>query len=69
MFIKPKSLTFAPIFGIKELTSFYGDQVDEMTNNLTRMMEPLVLVIVGGIVAFIALAIYVPIYNLSTVIK
>jgi type IV pilus assembly protein PilC len=54
---------------LEELTSFYGDQVEEMTGNLTKMMEPIILVITGVMVAFIALAIYVPIYNLGNVIK
>jgi len=54
---------------LTELTSFYGDQVEEMTDNLTKMMEPIILVVVGVMVGFLALAIYVPIYNLGNVIK
>ena len=54
---------------LAELASFYGDQVEEMTENLTKMMEPIIMVIVGGVVAFLALAIYVPIYNLGNVVK
>ena len=54
---------------LAEITSFYTDQVDEMTSNLTKMMEPIVLIIVGVVVGFLALAIYVPIYNLGNIIK
>jgi len=36
---------------------------------LTKLMEPIILVIAGVMVAFLALAIYVPIYNLGNVIK
>jgi len=54
---------------LTELTSFYNDQVEEMTSNLTKMLEPIVLIIVGVVVGFLALAIYVPIYNLGNVIK
>jgi type IV pilus assembly protein PilC len=54
---------------LTEITSFYNDQVEEMTSNLTKMMEPIVLIVVGVVVGFLALAIYVPIYNLGSVIK
>jgi len=54
---------------LAEITRFYGDQVEEITSNLTKLMEPIILVIAGGMVAFLALAIYVPIYNLGNVIK
>jgi len=54
---------------LTEITSFYNDQVEEMTSNLTKMMEPIILVIVGLVVGFLALAIYVPIYNLGNIIK
>jgi len=54
---------------LAEITSFYTDQVDEMTSNLTKMMEPIVLIVVGVVVGFLALAIYVPIYNLGNIIK
>ncbi len=54
---------------LAEIKRFYGDQVDEMTSNLTKLMEPIILVIAGVMVAFLALAIYVPIYNLGNVIK
>jgi type IV pilus assembly protein PilC len=54
---------------LTEIVSFYSDQVEEMTSNLTKMMEPIVMIVVGVIVGFLALAIYVPIYNLGNVIK
>ena len=54
---------------LSEIKRFYGDQVDEMTSNLTKLMEPIILIIAGVMVAFLALAIYVPIYNLGNVIK
>lgn len=53
---------------LKEINSFYNDQVEEMTSNLTKLMEPFILVIAGLLVAFLAVAIYLPIYNLGNVI-
>jgi len=50
---------------LKDLTKFYEDEVNEITNNLTKLMEPLMLLVVGGLVAFLAVAVYLPIYSLS----
>lgn len=52
-----------------EITSFYADQVEEMTSNLTKLMEPFILIVAGLLVAFLAVAIYFPIYQLGTVIN
>jgi len=42
---------------------FYEDEVDRATQNLTSMMEPLIIVVLGGIVAFIVLAIALPMFD------
>ncbi|MFQ5492617.1 MAG: type II secretion system F family protein [Candidatus Dojkabacteria bacterium] len=51
-----------------DLTQFYSDQVDEITSNLTKLMEPLILLIVGGLVALLAVAVYLPIYNVANIV-
>ncbi|MEI7578767.1 MAG: type II secretion system F family protein [bacterium] len=48
-----------------DLAVFYEDEVNEITTNLTRLMEPLMLLVVGGLVAFLAVAVYLPIYSIS----
>lgn len=50
---------------LADVTKFYEDEVEEQTSNLTKLMEPLMLLIVGGLVAFLALAVYLPIYSIS----
>lgn len=52
---------------LEDISKFYQAEVDHMTSNLTKMMEPIILLIVGGVVAFLALAVYVPIYGLADV--
>jgi len=54
---------------LKDLTQFYEDEVDEITSNLTKLMEPLMLLVVGGLVAFLAIAVYLPIYSVSQYIE
>ncbi len=54
---------------LKSLSEFYESEVNEITNNLTKLMEPLLLLFVGALVGFLAVAIYLPIYQLGQVIK
>jgi type IV pilus assembly protein PilC len=54
---------------LKEIESFYEDQVEEITSNLTKIMEPLILLITGGVVGFLAIAVYLPIYQLGSIIS
>lgn len=47
------------------LAEFTEKEVDATTRNLTTLLEPMVLVVVGGMVGFIALSIITPIYQLT----
>lgn len=47
------------------LADFYDGELDDLTKNLETVLEPILLVIIGFIVAFIALAIITPIYQLT----
>lgn len=50
---------------LNDLSSFYENEVNETTANLTSLIEPVLLLIVGGMVAFLAVAVYFPIYNIA----
>lgn len=47
------------------LGDFFEGEVDDATKNLPTVLEPIMLLIIGLIVAFIALAIISPIYQLT----
>jgi len=47
------------------LGDFYEDELDSFSNNITTLMEPILLLVVGLGVGFIALAIVTPIYELT----
>lgn len=53
---------------LKDLSEFYENEVNEMTANLTSLIEPVLLLIVGVMVAFLAIAVYFPIYNIAQII-
>ena len=54
---------------LAELTRFYERDIEHTVARLARTMEPVMTVVVGGIVLFTLLALYMPIFMLSQVIK
>ena len=49
---------------LDEVANFYDAEIDVRLNALTTIVEPLILVFMGGLVMFILLAIYLPILQL-----
>jgi len=47
------------------LNNFYENEVDEISKNLSTIVEPILLIVMGLIVGFVALAIIMPIYQLT----
>jgi type IV pilus assembly protein PilC len=54
---------------LEKMSEYYNDEVAVTTENITTLLEPLMLLLMGGVIAFIALAVYMPMFNLSTVIQ
>ena len=53
---------------LRQITTFYDRDIEYTVERLTRMIEPILTVVLGVIVGFILLALYMPIFNLSKVI-
>lgn len=47
------------------LSDFYESELDEATKNMSNFLEPLMLVVMGLVVGFVALAIITPIYKIT----
>lgn len=47
----------------------YAKEVDQMASNLTKLMEPLILIVMGVIIGILAIAVYLPIFSLGTVVS
>ena len=47
------------------LADFYEEEIDNFSKNITTILEPLMLIVIGLIVGFVALAIVTPIYEKS----
>lgn len=52
-----------------KVADFYDNEVENMVKNLTTLLEPMLMVIMGGAVGFIVMAILMPIYGLVNVIE
>ena len=54
---------------LDKLASFYAKELENLVANLVSIIEPLILVVMGGAVAIIVMAILLPLYNLSSSIS
>ena len=50
---------------LMKVADFYEAEVEAVVANLSKLIEPVVLVLLGGIVAFILIAMYLPIFNMA----
>ncbi len=52
-----------------KIAEFYDSEVDEAIDGMTSMMEPLIMVILGGIIGTVMIALYAPIFTMGDNIK
>jgi type IV pilus assembly protein PilC len=54
---------------LEKVSEYYKEEVDNATDNLSSLLEPIMLILMGGAIGFIALAIYMPMFQLSEVMS
>lgn len=54
---------------LTDMANYYEIEVRNTTDNLSKLMEPFILVIVAIMVGVLALAVYLPIFQVATLIK
>jgi type IV pilus assembly protein PilC len=54
---------------LQKIADFYEDEVDVAVSAMTKMMEPLMMVFLGGIVGGLIIAMYLPIFEMAGNIK
>ncbi len=54
---------------LSKIGDFYEDQVDASVKALTSILEPVMIVFVGGIVGFIVISMYLPLFKVYDQIK
>jgi type IV pilus assembly protein PilC len=54
---------------LNKIADFYEEEVDLAVDGLTALIEPIMMVFIGGVVAGLLLAMYLPIFSLAETIK
>jgi len=62
-----RGFTLAEI--LTDVSEFYDRQLKATIKSVTAAIEPLMIILMGGIVAFIASSILLPIYKMSQLVK
>lgn len=53
---------------LSKIADFYEDEVENATDAMTGLMEPILMVVLGGIIAVIVVAMYLPIFNMANTV-
>ena len=54
---------------LQKIADFYEDEVDVAVDSLTKQLEPIMMVVIGGIVGTVLIAMYLPIFEVAGNIK
>ncbi len=54
---------------LEKVARFYEEQVKLSTRNLTTMLEPIMIIFLGGIIGFILLSVFLPIFKLGQIVR
>jgi type IV pilus assembly protein PilC len=52
----------------KKVAELYEEEVDDAVNNLTAMMEPMIMVVLGVILGGLVIAMYLPIFQMGSLV-
>jgi type IV pilus assembly protein PilC len=52
-----------------KVADFYDEEVDAAVDTLTSLIEPLIIVFLGGFIGFILIAMYMPMFSLSDAVS
>jgi len=50
---------------LSKIADFYDEEVDAAVDGVTAVIEPVVIVVLGGLVAFTLLSMYMPVFSLG----
>jgi len=54
---------------LNSLAEFYDEEIETEVERVTRLIEPVLLVVMGIIIALVVLALYMPLFDLSSVVQ
>ena len=53
---------------LNKVADFYEDEVENMVSAMTSVIEPVLMIVLGSIIAVIVISMYLPIFNLANII-
>ena len=53
---------------LAKVATYYEEEVDNMVDGLTSMLEPLIMAILGVLIGGLIIAMYLPIFQLGAVV-
>ncbi len=54
---------------LNKVADFYEDEVDSTIKSLTSILEPIMMIVVGGLVGLIVVSMYLPMFNMMNLVK
>ena len=54
---------------LNKIADFYDDEVDTAVAALTALIEPIMMVFLGGVVGGLIIAMYLPIFKIAEAVK
>ncbi len=54
---------------LSKAAEFYNEEVDHIVNNVTALINPILMVFVGGLIAVVLIALYLPVFQMAGYIQ
>jgi type IV pilus assembly protein PilC len=54
---------------LNKVADFYEDEVDSTIKSLTSILEPIMMIFVGGLVGIIVISMYLPMFSMMNLVK
>ena len=54
---------------LSKIADFYEDEVNAAVKSLTSILEPILMLFVGGLVGLVVISMYLPIFNMMNIVK
>jgi type IV pilus assembly protein PilC len=54
---------------LEKCADFYEDEVDTAVSTLTSLIEPVTIVFLGGMIGTVLAAMYMPMFQLASIVK
>ncbi|MEJ2307198.1 MAG: type II secretion system F family protein [candidate division WOR-3 bacterium] len=51
---------------LSKVADFYDDEVDQAVENLMNALEPIVILVLGGVIGGMVMAMYLPIFQMAS---